>query len=67
MLCSQHTDKLTERSAEQEIAEKFIWTENRDTLVKILGNERRLDRRVLIVGKDIHTLVRLAKLLSDGP
>ena len=66
MLCKQHTDKLTEASTEQEIAEKFIWTENRETLVKILGNERRLDRRALIVGKDIHTLVRLAKMLSDG-
>ena len=66
MLCKQHTNKLTEASAEQEIVEKFIWTESRETLVKILGNERRLDRRVLVVGKDIHTLVRLAKMLSGG-
>ena len=64
MLCKQHASEINTKPFIQEIEEKIIWTEHRETLVELLVNEKRLDRRVLIVGKDIHTLARLAKILS---
>ena len=64
MLCKQHASEINTKPFIQEIEEKIIWTEHRETLVQLLVNEKRLDRRVLIVGKDIHTLARLAKILS---
>ena len=64
MLCKQNASEINTKPFIQEIQEKIIWTEHRETLVKLLVNEKRLDRRVLIVGEDIHTLARLAKILS---
>ena len=67
MLCQNHVTELSQKSISESSDDKFIWTENRETLVKILANEKKLDRRILVVGKNIHTLVRLAKILSDSP